>query len=509
MQHLRAALAEDENDARALTALVRLERKAGRDDEALRLAKKLISVVTDEEQKAAAYTELAALESKRGHIAEAAQAAYWAMSVLGPLGSAGRLYRTLIANAPSHASWDEYTNALLSYLERAKQHGGDLAAAYRELARVLKKTQQRHDRALSALREGTQVLPLDTSVGLALVSALQKSGADAEALTELLRRLAQVDVLEPGVWRKMAAVLQGTGAPDGASSALAPLLILRQATDEEARAVRTRAVRTAMAPAAILAGSGLARFLDGDALDHGPAAFIPAFIDVITKLEGIEHERWGVNRRDRIRANDSHPLRALADRIGRIFGGVPEYDLFLSAPNVKRPFIIAGNPPALLVPAGMESARDAVQVLHLARPIALLSRQLHPLDHVDDASMERLIIAGVRQFDPLFALDPALDERELEAEVRRVKNAIGFFSRSRLQEAAAAYAASPPVDYPAWAREIRRLAARAALLIADDLVATLEALGEPLGPDNYASDLARFWVSDPAMRFRRAVLQQL
>ncbi len=72
----------------------------------------------------------------------------------------------------------------------------------------------------------------------------------------------------------------------------------------------------------------------------------------------------------------------------------------------------------------------------------------------------------------------------------------------------AAFAASPPADYPSWGREIRRLAARAALLVSDDLVATLEALGEPLGPDNYASDLARFWVSDPAMRFRRAVLQQ-
>ena len=44
------------------------------------------------------------------------------------------------------------------------------------------------------------------------------------------------------------------------------------------------------------------------------------------------------------------------------------------------------------------------------------------------------------------------------------------------------------------------------LLVSDDLVATLEALGEPLGPDNYASDLARFWVSDPAMRFRRAMV---
>ena len=45
-------------------------------------------------------------------------------------------------------------------------------------------------------------------------------------------------------------------------------------------------------------------------------------------------------------------------------------------------------------------------------------------------------------------------------------------------------------------------------MISDDLIATLEALGETLGPDNYASDLARFWVSDPAIRFRRAVAQQ-
>lgn len=507
MQHLRVVLAEDENDARALTALVRLERVAGNDEEALRLAKKLITVVTDEEQRAAAYAELAELEKKRGQIAEATQAAYWAMSVLGPLGSAGRLYRGLIVSAPSHASWDDYTSALLSYLERAKQRGGDLAAGYRELARVLTEAQQRPDRAINALREGTQLLPLDTSIGLALVGALRQTGADAEALAEL-RRLASVDVLEVGVWRAMAEIFRRTGAPDGASTALAPLVVLGQASDDEARVVRGRAARTAVAPAAILAGPGLKRLLETSALDESPAAFIPAFLEVITKLEGIDYERWGVNKRDRIRANDPHPLRALADRIGRIFGGVPEYDLFASAPTVKRPFIIAGSPPALLVPAGIESAREPALVFHLARPLALLSRQLHPLDHVDDASMERILVAGVRQFDPRFRLDPILDEQELESETRRVKNAIGFFSRSRIQEAAAAFAASPPADYPSWAREIRRLAARAALLVSDDLVATLEALGEPLGPDNYASDLARFWVSDPAMRFRRAVLQQ-
>ena len=507
MDQLRTVLAEDENNAQALTALVRLERVKGHDEEALALAKKLITVVSDEEQQAAAYAELAELEKKRGQIAEAAQAAYWAMGVLGPLGSAGRLYRTLIASSPSDASWDNYTSALLSYLERAKQKGGDLASGYRELARVLTEAQERPDRAITALREGTQVLPLDTSIGLALVGALRQSGAEDEALKEL-RRLATVDVLEVGVWRLLAEVLPRAGAADGASTALAPVVVLGQANDDEVRAVRARAPRPATAPTSILSESGLKRLVEGWVLEETPTAFIPGLLEVITKIEGIDYERWGVNKRDRIRAGDPHPLRAYADRIGRIFGGVPEYDLFVSVASVKRPFILAGSPPALLVPAGLESAREAVLAFHLARPLTLLSRQLHPLDHIDDGTMERILVAGVRQFDPRFKLDPIQDEQEIEVEVKRVKNAIGFFSRSRIQEAASAFVAQPPADYPAWAREIRRLAARAALLISDDLIATLEALGETLGPDNYASDLARFWVSDPAIRFRRAVTQQ-
>lgn len=507
MDQLRTVLAEDEDNAQALTALVRLERVKGNDEEALALAKKLITVVSDEEQQAAAYAELAELEKKRGQIAEAAQAAYWAMGVLGPLGSAGRLYRTLIASSPSHASWDNYTSALLGYLERAKQKGGDLASGYRELARVLTEAQERPDRAISALREGTQVLPLDTSIGLALVGALRQSGADEEALKEL-RRLATVDVLEVGVWRLLAEVLPRSGATDGASIALAPVVLLGQANDDEMRAVRARASRPAAAPTSILSESGLKRLVEAWVLEETPTAFIPGLLEVITKIEGIDYERWGVNKRDRIRAGDPHPLRAYADRIGRIFGGVPEYDLFVSVASLKRPFILAGSPPALLAPAGLEGAREAVLAFHLARPLALLSRQLHPLDHIDDGTMERILVAGVRQFDPRFKLDPIQDEQEIEIEVKRVKNAIGFFSRSRIQEAASAFVASPPADYPAWAREVRRLAARAALLISDDLIATLEALGETLGPDNYASDLARFWVSDPAIRFRRAVMQQ-
>ena len=78
-----------------------------------------------------------------------------------------------------------------------------------------------------------------------------------------------------------------------------------------------------------------------------------------------------------------------------------------------------------------------------------------------------------------------------------------------MQDVANVVATAPPEDVGLWVRDIKRMAARAALLVADDLGGSLDALGEPLGPDNIASDLARFWVSDPAMRFRRAAAQRL
>ncbi len=506
MRSLRTVLSLDPDNAEALTSLVRLERLRGNDEEALRLARSLINVVEDEDQRAAALAELAELEKARGQLDEAAKAAYWAIGVQGPSGTAARLYRGLIAHAPQHASWDHYVAALMTYVERAKgRRRGDMARGYRELARVFGEARHQPERAIAVLREGVNACPHDASISLALVNALKQANADSEALIEL-RRFLSLDVSEVGAWRALADVLQRMGAPGGGATALAPLVVLGQATPEEQRAVRAGPIRAGSAPAGILGEAGLRRLLDSSALDESPAQVIPALSEIITKLEGIDYERWGVNKRDRIRANDLHPLRVMADRIGRIFG-VPEFDLFVGVTSVLRPFMISGGPPALLVPASLEAAPEPVLTFHLARPLALLSRGLHALDHVDDMALERILVGTVRQFDPAFILDPIMDEASLDADSRRVNKAIGFFSRNRIQEAANLFAASPRPIAP-WSREIRKLATRAALLVADDLVSTLEALGEPLGDDNYASDLARFWVSDPAMRFRRAVLLQ-
>jgi hypothetical protein len=263
----------------------------------------------------------------------------------------------------------------------------------------------------------------------------------------------------------------------------------------------------AEAPPGIHSEQGLKQITDHGSLETPTTTLVQALADVFGKIEGIDYERWGVNKRDRIRQGDTHPVRAFADRIGMIYG-VPEYDLFVvDDPKLERAIVLPGSPPALLVPARIESARDPVLAFQLARPLALLSRYVHPIDRLDDETLTNVLVAATRTVEPGFSAPG--EGPDLDVDAKRVEKAIGFFSRGRVHDAATAFAIASSHDVAGWARDLRRMAARAAVLVSDDLAAAVEALGEELGPDNLASDITRFWVSDPAMRFRRAVAQQL
>lgn len=504
---LRTVLRRDETNEVALAGLVRLERIQGRHEEALRLSKILLGVVVSRDRKAQVLTELGELERARGEIAAAAAHAFGALGILGPKSASAKLYRELIDASPEHATWDSYTTALLTYLEQVRHSPVAASATYRELARVYLKAHNRPDRAIATLREGVEACPEDPGLSITLVKALMKVGAEDKALSEV-RRFLKVDPWQPHSWRALANLFRKRGEPDGAAIALAPVVGMRAAKEDEERLVRGRRPRVAQAPAGILGVDGLRQIIDRGGLDEPAARLVLALSDVFGKLEGVDHDRWGIAKRDRIRLGDSHPVRAYADRIGMTFG-VPEYELFMvDDPDLTQAVVYPGSPPALLVPRSIESARDSVLAFHLARPLALLSRMLHPVDRVDPPVLERILVGAVRQFEPDFSLRP--DDLDLvESETRRVARAIGFFSRGRIQDAATEFSMTPTRDIQGWILSVRAMAARAALLVCDDLLSAFEALGDTNGPDDLAGDLARFWVSDPAMRFRRRVAQQV
>src|SRR5690606_12620260 len=106
---------------------------------------------------------------------------------------------------------------------------------------------------------------------------------------------------------------------------------------------------------------------------------------------------------------------------------------------------------------------------------------------------------AARQYEPSFTLGKSM--AELDHETRRVAKALPWLQRGRIQDAVTPFVAQAP-NVSRWIHAVHRMALRAALLVCDDLLAALEALGEPLGTSQSASDLAIFWVSDPAMRFR-------
>jgi tetratricopeptide (TPR) repeat protein len=502
---LRAVLKRQPDRAEAIAPLVRLERARGHDEEALRLARRLVELAADPRARAEALAVGAELQHSRGEHGPAAEAALDAVAVLGPESNAAKLYRRLVKSAPSHASWESYASALDKHLE-GLDGGAGASAVYRELARVFAEGLNRPDRALATLREGIEACPADVDLSLALVDSLAALSAHDRALGEL-RRILGHDVRVPRVWRALAERARALGEIDGAAVALAPLVTLGEASADEQRIVRGRVPRTAEAPAGILGEAGLKQIVDGQALESSAVGLTVALGEVIAKIEGIDYERYGIAKRDRIKSGEGHPLRAVVDRIGSIFG-VGEVELFVVKSGLEHAVILPGAPPALLVPAAVEGARDVVRAFELARPLALLGRQLHALDGLAPEVIERILVAAARQVEPEATLGLAASP-ELEAETRRVAKAIPWLSRGRIQEAAAQLIASPPAELRGWIRSVRRTAARAALLVCDDLVGALDALREPLGPDNTASDLARFWVSDPAMRFRRAVAQQI
>lgn len=509
MRSLRAVLKRDEHNEVALAGLVRLERIAGRHEEALRLAKKLLGVVENRDRKAQVLTELGELERARGQEAAAAAHAFSALGVLGPKAPCAKLYRELIVSAPQHASWDSYTTGLMTFLESVRSSPIAASATYRELARVYLKAHNRPDRAISILREGVEACPEDPGLSMSLVKALLKIGGDDKALLEI-RRFLKIDPWQPHSWRALADVFRKKGIAEGAAIALAPVVGMRAAQEDEERLVRGRRPRVAQAPGGILGADGLRQIVDRGALDEPAAVLVHALSDVFGKIEGFDPDRWGVSRRDRIRQGDPHPVRAFADRIGMTFG-VPEYELYIvDDRELETAVVYPGSPPVLVVPRSIEQARDAVLAFQLARPLAMLSRLLHPIDRIDPPTLERILVGATRQFDPTFSLRP--DEEDLvEIEAKRVQRAFGFFSfsRGRLQDAATTFSVSPTRDIATWMTDVRHMAARAALLVCDDLLSAFEGLGDATGPDDLPGDLARFWVSDPAMRFRHRVAQSM
>ena len=247
--------------------------------------------------------------------------------------------------------------------------------------------------------------------------------------------------------------------------------------------------------------------------EEDPAARLLAELaDLLEKLYEPELERYGLGSRDRLGARSGHPLRQLADRVGSIFG-VDDYDLYVhaSSPGAVVEFT---DPVSILIPAMALKLPESGQVFVLARVFANVTRKLHAVDRLTPAELELLFGGAARMVDSTFAAT-SLGEDSIASSSRRVSRALPWIGRGGIEDAARDYAAARRVDIPDFVRRVRTSAARAALLVADDLTTAVTAVrrsegdlsgatGTTLAEGNrLAEDLLGFWVSEGALAVRR------
>jgi hypothetical protein len=321
-----------------------------------------------------------------------------------------------------------------------------------------------------------------------------------------------MDPRNADAWRKLADCFKGLNRRGEATLTLSVLAALGQANDLELATLAQNKARPASAPprafdAAELQAMGLVP--EGDAT----VRLVAELSDLMEKLYPPDLERYGLGSRDRLGARSGVALRQLADRVGIIFG-VSDFDLYVHGSKAAGLEVEFTDPISILVPSVVLQQPEAEQVFALARIFANIARKLSAVDRLSAEQIELLLGASARMVDSNFPPSPS-GEEAIASLSRRVSRALPWIGRGGIEDAARDYSAVHKVDLTDWVRRVRTSAARAALLVADDLSAAVTAVRKSDGDlsgatgatlaegTRLAEDLLGFWVSEGALSVRR------
>src|SRR5690606_18860426 len=146
--------------------------------------------------------------------------------------------------------------------------------------------------------------------------------------------------------------------------ALAPLVVLGEATEDEERTVRAK---RSPAPRPGSFDSNALRSLAVDScLGAAATGVLVSLSSAFPRLFPGNLERFGLSRRDRISPRAPHASRSLADEMAGVFG-VQDYDLYEHRSASPLISIEAFDPVAVVVSARVAKLPEALQRFLLAR----------------------------------------------------------------------------------------------------------------------------------------------
>jgi tetratricopeptide (TPR) repeat protein len=511
---LERVLAIDARNREALSRVLEIQMRRGQMNEAANTAAELVAVAASNKERADTLGLLARLNRQNKNLDAAANAYEQAVSMVGTEGTVAAEFKDLLLEQKllgEDPRWDYYVGALSGYADM-QSDPRKRSAIQLEIAQVLADEMEVLDRALHTLQRALVADAENGALRTELAKRLRQAGHFPQALIEL-RRLLESDVTKIETWSSILACFQGMQKKEEAELTMAPLVALGFASDLERATISSRVPRCAHARPGSFDETA---FRGVDARGSDPAVgVLGAISEGLGKVFPPELDRYGLGSRDRITSRTGHPTKQLADRVAAVFGPL-EFDIYLHRAHQGGLEVELTDPPAILVPAHVTALKESEQVFLFARPLALMARGAHAILRLAPAELGLLLISACRQLDPSFGAGVS-DEDFLQQQQKRVQKSLSRKNRRTLEEVAPAFMSAPRPDPDQWVFEHRKVAARAAALLADDLPASIALIrrmegdlaglrGTPLAQGiALTHDVLRFWVSDAAFALRRRI----
>jgi tetratricopeptide (TPR) repeat protein len=498
--HMRAALKLSPEDPGILERLSDLLSREGEHAEAVTIGQRLVDVSRNPDARVNALLNLSRIEQRRGDKGGAVRALIDAVALDGPGGGPGQALREAVG---SFATAHDYAAALRKHIQTLRGGAGAPADVYLELARVQADEIDAKNDALGTLREAIARQPGNLSLRVEHAKLLRAVGAFDECSNEL-RLLLLLDVERLQTWRDLAECFGAMNRPDPRLRALEALRVLGVRSGEN---VSMRPELTRIRPGAM--SGGVLDELSFDLVPFGAAGeLLVSLIEGLDKLYPPDLDGYGVSSRDRLNPRSGHPFRSLAERIAEIVG-CGEFELYVHRSRTRGAGVELAEKPILMMPAWLLEQSDAHQVFMLTRALVLAARNCHAVLKLTHREIEVLLAAYARTVVPGFGRGLTSEEL-LEEQSRRVHRALSRKARKSAEEAVHKYVSQDPPEFVKWTESRERLATRAAALLTDDLVATMESLARTRDTrdssvdlrDDSIKDLLRFWVSEAAFRAR-------
>jgi tetratricopeptide (TPR) repeat protein len=255
-------------------------------------------------------------------------------------------------------------------------------------------------------------------------------------------------------------------------------------------------------------------------------------LEVAAAVAGIEAKilradlsELGISSRDRVSSRSGHPTRLLLDRLLRQLG-LADIELVISS-NVARTRVLAQDVPWVVVPRALTELPEPAQLASLGRSVARIAFGVPWAEELAPPHIEALLVAAARQVVPGFAADDVdvLAAKLVAQYETQVAKALSRRQKKLLEELAPHIGAPAGRIMPADAFVgcLARAEMRTAYLLGGDLLASIDELRamdsalhratDAPGPGAlaavlehaFAGDVVRFALTNEATALRRRV----